>query len=158
MNAAGGTALGQAADLAERISAIATETAAAAAVEEQQISGGRRRGQRGERGREARPQKMAVDTHAIAPPIAQEEREIVLREKWVNGYNDAWLVAYDGPDGRRHADYTNDRPPHIAVGEDCMDEYHAGQRFTLRNKHRVGPATMWEVADTGLHFTIAFNR
>ena len=80
---------------------------------------------------------------------------IMLLCPWDNGYNDAWLVHYDGA-------YRNDRPPHIQV-KGPMDDYHAGQRFFLKDRHTEGPATMCYVADmhtqrrTGMHFTVDFN-
>ena len=40
-----------------------------------------------------------------------------------------------------------------------VDDFKAGQRFSLENKHNVGPATMWDVAGSSdMHFTVAFRR
>ena len=103
-------------------------------------------------------EEQAHDSQSAAahlkPAPAQKhstDQEIVFLRPWKNGYNDSWLVSYDGF-------YSNDRPPHVQVGRDRMQAFYAGQRFTLRNIHTVGPATMWEVADTDMHFTVAFQR
>ena len=93
----------------------------------------------------------SLDTQTNPTQNESTVHEIVLLRPWENGYNDSWLVSYDGP-------YSNDRPRHISVGRDRMGEFCAGQRFILRNLHTVGPATMWEVADTDMHFTVTFQR
>jgi hypothetical protein len=88
------------------------------------------------------------NTALAATPVLPQ---IVLLRPWDSGYNDSWLVSYDGP-------YSNDRPPHIAVGQHRMTEFHSGQRLSLQNRHTVGPATMWDVTGTDAHFTVDFRR
>jgi hypothetical protein len=87
--------------------------------------------------------------------VGGSTQSITLLRPWDNGYNDAWLVSYEGA-------YSNDRPPHIAVGVGRVhDSFREGQTFMLENKRTEGPATMWTVAGTGrssIHFTVAFQR
>ena len=54
---------------------------------------------------------------------------------------------------------TDRRTSQLVMPYGRVDDFKAGQRFSLENKHNVGPATMWDVAGSSdMHFTVAFRR
>jgi hypothetical protein len=79
-------------------------------------------------------------------------RSITFTEKWGN---ESWKVSYSGP-------YENSREKHVEVGSGNMDNYNAGDSFSLSKLHVHGNAVMWNVngCKNGrhtAHFTVYYG-
>lgn len=99
---------------------------------------------------EAEVERIKTVVARLQDHLAAASAKIVLLCPWDNGFEDAWLVSYDGPysctaiTGRLISRLARVMCPIL--------------RFVLQNCHTIGPATMWDVAGTGLHFTVRCSR